>query len=365
MYPALIRFDEAYCERLWGGKRMREVLGKPAPADRPVGEAWLIADHANHVSTVTDGGPWHGMTLHGVMKAHGAYLLGSHARPTIHGQFPLLLKILDAADVLSVQVHPDDEAAVALGEPDVGKTEMWHVLESEAGSELICGLDPTVDKTRFLDAIARNDVQDTMRSFPGSPGTSVFVAAGTVHAIGAGILLAEIQQNSDLTYRIYDWDRVDAAGNNRALHLDKAAKVTRFGSPHGGAATPLSYSEGDATVSLLGACRHFATALVEAPSRHVRQTHGRSFHLILARDGKTVVSAGETSVTLDRGAAVLVPAGVAEYALESDGAVMDFFVPELGADVVAPLRAAGHSDAAIGALGGDPATSDVTQEIGP
>ena len=343
---------------------MGELLGKPAPPGRPIGEAWLIADHATHVSTVTDNGPWQGMTLHAVMEAHGDYLLGTQAQPTVHGQFPLLLKILDAADVLSVQVHPDDDAAAALGEPDVGKTEMWHVLESETGSELICGLDPTVDKARFLDAIAQNDVHHIMRSFPALPGTSAFVAAGTVHAIGAGILLAEIQQNSDLTYRIYDWDRVDDQGNHRELHLDKAATVTRFGSPHGGAATPLSYSEGDASVTLLGACRHFATALVQAPSRHVRQTHGRSFHLILARDGKTVVSAGEVSVTLDRGAAVLVPAGVADYGLESDGAVLDFFVPELGADVVAPLRAAGHSDAAIGALGGDPSMSDVTQEIG-
>ncbi len=363
MRPALISFSEAYFERLWGGGRLGSVLQKPISMDFSAGEAWLVSDHENHVSTVVGTGPWGGRSLHDLLNEHGDYLLGTQARPTIHGRFPLLLKILDAEDVLSVQVHPDDDAAEALGEPDVGKTEMWHVLESDPDSELICGLDPTVSKEAFLRAIDDNTIQDVMRSFSAPEGTSVFVAAGTVHAIGSGILLAEIQQNSDLTYRIYDWDRVDDQGKGRELHLEKAAQVTHFGSRHGGAAAPLVYQENDAVISILGACRHFATALIETLGRHTRHTHGRSFHLLLARDSRVVVSAGEETITLERGSAVLVPAGIDTYSVEGEGAVLDYFVPDLLADIVEPLRLAGHADAPIIALGGDASTSDVAKVI--
>jgi mannose-6-phosphate isomerase len=226
-------------------------------------------------------------------------------------------------------------------------------------------LDPSVSKEAFLAAIADNTIQDVMRSFPAPAGTSVFVAAGTVHAIGSGILLAEIQQNSDLTYRIYDWDRVDEQGNGRELHLEKAAQVTHFGSHHGGAAVPLMYKEKDVSITILGACRHFATALIEAPGRHTRHTHGRSFHLLLARDGHVVVSAGDDTITLERGGAVLVPGGIETYSVEGEGAVLDFFVPDLLADIVEPLRSAGHADAAIIALGGDVSTSDVAKATCP
>lgn len=362
MRPALLTFDEGYFERIWGGHRLRTDLGKPAPADLPVGEAWLVADHATYTSTVT-GGPWAGQSLHDILEDHGPYLLGTQARPTVHGRFPLLLKILDAADVLSVQVHPDDEAAAALNEPDVGKTEMWHVLASEPGSELICGLDPQVTPETFRAAIADNSIHQYMRHFPAPAGTSAFVSAGTVHAIGRGILLAEIQQNSDLTYRIYDWDRTDDAGRKRELHLDKAAQVTQFGSAHGGAANPLAFADENATIHVLGACRYFAALLLDVQGGLRRPTQGRSFHLLLARAGSVVVSAGNESVSLQPGRAVLVPAGVDYYQIEGDSLVLDYFVPDLTADVVAPLRDAGHSDDAIARLGGALSHSDLAREV--
>lgn len=362
MGPALLTFEEAYFERIWGGRRLRERLHKPVDINGPVGEAWLISDHLSHTSRVT-GGPWAGRSLNQLLNDYPEFLLGTQARPTVHGRFPLLLKILDAADVLSVQVHPDDAAAATLGEPDVGKTEMWHVLESEPGSELICGLEPGVTRESFLRAISENRVQQIMRTFPAPPGTSAFVAAGTVHAIGAGVLLAEIQQNSDLTYRIYDWDRRDSQGNSRELHLEKAEQVTHFGSTHGGAACPLDYSDGNGDVTILGACRHFATALLKSPSGAPRKTHGRSFHMILSRDSRAIVRTAEASLTLERGCAALVPAGTETYVVESDGAVLDFFVPDLAQDIVVPLRAAGHTDSDIVALGGDARTSDLAKEM--
>lgn len=350
MYQALIRFEEAFFERIWGGHRLRNQLRLAAPADRPIGEAWLISDHDQHESVVAKG-PWAGRTLHELLVNHRDYLLGTQARPTVHGRFPLLLKILDAADVLSVQVHPDDAAALAMNEPDVGKTEMWHVLDSEPGSSLICGLDPALTREGFLAAVADNTIAGSMRQFPAPPGTTAFVAAGTVHAIGAGILLAEIQQNSDLTYRIYDWDRVDGNGQRRELHLEKAARVTRFGSDHGGAATPLDYVRDGVTITVLGACAYFANQLIRMSGHAALDTAGRSFHIVMPRDRAITVTAANETIELAPCRAVLIPAGVGPFQLEGEGSVLHYFVPDLDEDVYRPLMDAGHDRAAIDALG--------------
>lgn len=350
MYQALIRFEEAFFERIWGGHRLREQLGLPAPVDQPIGEAWLISDHDQHESVVAEG-PWAGRTLHELLASHGDYLLGTQARPTVHGRFPLLLKILDAADVLSVQVHPDDAAALAMNEPDVGKTEMWHVLDSEPGSSLICGLDPALTRDGFLAAVADNSIAGSMRQFPAPPGTTAFVAAGTVHAIGAGILLAEIQQNSDLTYRIYDWDRVDAQGRRRELHLEKAARVTRFGSDHGGATNPLSYERDGVRITVLGACDYFANQLIQLRGCAAYDTAGRSFHIVMPRDASITVTAANETIELAPCRSVLIPAGAGTFQLEGEGTVLHYFVPDLEEDLYLPLSRAGHSRAAIDALG--------------
>lgn len=351
MPQSLVQFEEAFFDRIWGGNRLRGTYGFDAPAGKPIGEAWLVSDHVAHDSWVSNG-LWQGRTLHELVLAHREYLLGTQAAPTIHGRFPLLLKILDAAEALSVQVHPDDAAAARLGEPDVGKTEMWHVLESAPGGTLICGLDPAMTREGFLAAVANRAIQNAMHTFPAPAGTTVFVAAGTVHAIGAGILLAEIQQNSDITYRIYDWDRVDSQGKQRELHLDKAADVTRFGALHSGASHPLAYRDGATEIRVLGACPYFANELLTIEGTHSRRTHGRSFHIVMPRDTTVTVSSGEEDCILAPGRAVLVPAGAGSYTITGSGNVLNYYVPDLMEDIAQPLRAAGYEDGEIVALGG-------------
>ena len=354
----LLHFSDRYYERIWGGHRLRESFGKNTPAGEPIGEAWLISDHAGDESVV-DEGTLAGRSIRDLLEENACAILGAGAQLTVHGRFPLLLKLLDSADNLSVQVHPDDACAVRLGEPDVGKTEMWHVLSADPGSKLICGLDPEVSAGRFAGAVQDGSIEELMTRFEVAPGTSAFVAAGTVHAIGGGIVLAEIQQNSDLTYRIYDWGRVQTDGTARELHVDKALEAIHFGSPHGGAAEPLDYAQGDLTRSVLAACRYFAAERVTLDGGATCVTHGHSFHIVLGVSGDVDVTAGASHRIVAPGEAVLVPGGYEQFAVEGRGDFLVYYVPDLPRDVVGPLRAAGHPEDAIVRLGGDPAYSDL------
>ncbi len=348
-----IRFHEQYFERIWGGRRLESMFGKKLPADVPIGEAWMISDHPSAESVVAEG-PFQGRTLHALLDDDAEAILGSRARLTIHGRFPLLLKILDSTDWLSVQVHPDDPCATRLGEPDVGKTEMWHVLHADPGSQLICGLDPRVNADEFIDAARNGQLDELLPRFQVVPGDSVFVRAGTVHAIGAGIVLAEIQQNSDLTYRIFDWNRVDSSGVARALHLDQSREATHFGSGHGGKAVPLKLLDGPdgGERSMLAACEYFAAERVRFASKWRRQIRAESFHQILCIDGNARIGAGAGAADLEPGLACLIPGSLPEFVVEGTGTILDYYVPDLTSDVEVPLRAAGHADALVQSLPG-------------
>lgn len=354
----LLAFQEGYVERMWGGQKLRTVYGKQTPRDVPVGEAWMIADHPQHVSVVADG-PESGRTLRELLEEDAPSILGSRARLTIHGRFPLLLKLLDAGDKLSIQVHPGDDDAKRLDEADVGKTEMWYVLQGDPGSELYCGMSPSVTRSDFEAALADGTVPELLTRFPASEGTAVFVPAGTVHAIGGGCLLAEIQQNSDITYRLDDWGRVQADGTPRSLNVEKALEVTRFGSRHAGAARPLNYSAGDAEVSILAACRYFAGELIGVHDSYTCETYGETFNLLLGRTGPLEVRAGTDEHTLAPGCALMVRGSAAGFSVEGDGALLRYYVPDLERDIVQRLLDAGHAREAIAALGGDPDSGDL------
>lgn len=341
--PGMLRFEEAYQPRPWGGQRLATALGKPAPADTPIGEAWLVSDHPSHVSRVAEG-PWAGHTLHQILKAVPDALLGTLAKPTPHSRFPLLLKLLDAAEPLSVQVHPDDHHAQHLGEPDVGKTEMWYVLDADPESCLYCGLRADTAPEHLAEGMRTGNIVDQLMSYPAIKGASVFVPAGTVHAIGAGVLIAEIQQNSDLTYRLYDWGRTDAQGQPRELHLEKSLAVTKFGqAPAIG--NGLTYTNAGLEHTVLGACAYFAGERLENSGGEARrETGGRSFHLLLGVHGTLQIGCDDETQTLQAGQALLVPGNTHEFFLCGEGTVLDYYVPDLAHDIAAPLQAAGHAN---------------------
>lgn len=352
--PPILTFAPAYFDRIWGGTRLKDELGFDVPMERRIGEAWLVSDHSECQSVVAEG-PLAGATLGELVRSHGTTLLGGRAQPTPGGRFPLLLKLIDAGMALSVQVHPDDAAAARLGETDIGKTEMWHVLSAEQDAALICGLRDGVTPKEFHAAMVDGTVAGLMRSCDAREGVSLFVPAGTVHAIGKGILLAEIQQNSNITYRVFDWNRVDGQGRPRALHPKQAMACIRFDTADTGPAVPLALESRE----ILCACRYFAAERRFPDKNRVWEKGTDSFHLVLAEEGSVTVEADGVSRKLARGGAALIPGCVPAYTLDGESPVLVYYVPDLACDIVGPLLAAGHARAAIAGLGGPAPTNDL------
>jgi mannose-6-phosphate isomerase len=200
---------------VWGGRRLG-TLGKQLPTIEPYGESWEVSDHALHHSVVA-GGPLVGRTLRQLLEADPLALLGSGVAAS--APFPWLIKLLDCHDWLSVQVHPDERAVRALWPMEGSKTEAWFILEAAPGSRVYAGLRPGIGPAELLAAVRAGGVTDCLHSFEPRPGDCLFLQAGTVHAVGGGVLMAEVQQTSDATYRLFDWNRKDARGQSRELHL--------------------------------------------------------------------------------------------------------------------------------------------------
>ena len=220
-----LRFQPLYQERVWGGRALETTLGRSLPPGRPIGESWEIVDRPEAQSVVA-GGAWDGLTLRAVIEGHGAAVMGPEWPAA--KRFPLLVKWLDCRERLSLQVHPPAAVAAELkGEP---KTENWYIAHTDQGAELIVGLKRGVTRAQFEQAIADNTLEACVHHFPVAVGDSILVRSGQVHAIDAGNLILEIQQNSDTTYRVYDWGRVGLDGKPRQLHIAQSLRSIEWDS---------------------------------------------------------------------------------------------------------------------------------------
>jgi len=223
LYP--LKFKPIYKKRIWGGQKLREVFNKDIPPFEKIGESWELADLPNDKSIIANG-QWAGQTLASIIKKGPNQIIGDEA---FSGPFPLLIKFLDAEDILSVQVHPDPQTCRAMGSGQP-KSECWYIISAAAGSVIYKGLKEGVTKKQFAEAIKQGIVSELLEKIPVKPGQCHFLPAGTVHATGAGLLVAEIQTPSDTTYRVFDWNRVDKNGKARQLHIEQAMESIHFDS---------------------------------------------------------------------------------------------------------------------------------------
>ena len=218
MYP--LKFKPIFKHRIWGGQNLREMFGKDLPEGEKIGESWELADLPNDKTLIANGD----LTGQTLMSAIGKYTQEITGREYFAGPFPLLIKLLDAQDILSVQVHPDEQTCRRLGEGEP-KTECWYIISAERNAYIYKGLKKGVTKALFTEAIIDGDAADLLAKIPVEAGQCHFLPAGTAHAIGPGLLIVEIQLPSDTTYRVFDWNRLDESGKPRQLHIKQALEL--------------------------------------------------------------------------------------------------------------------------------------------
>jgi mannose-6-phosphate isomerase len=320
MYP--LRFKPIFKPYVWGGRRLATVLGKELPGGQAAAESWEICDRDADQSVVAVG-PLAGKTLRELITQHAAELLGRHA---LVPRFPLLFKFLDAREPLSVQVHPNDEQAARLDPPDLGKTEAWVILDALPGSVIYAGLKRGFDRPALQREANRGTTHLCLNKFEPQVGDCIFIPAGTVHALGAGLLIAEVQQASDTTYRLFDWNRVGVDGQPRPLHVDQALEVIDYARGPVNPTTPqaTSHAHAERLVTcdkfILDRWRFDTSLIVGGDER---------FHFLAVLTGEVEIEGDPCDTALRRGDTVLIPAALGPVQIKPSKAttLLDAYLP--------------------------------------
>jgi len=306
--------------RIWGGSRLGPWLGL-ADAPPNLAESWQVYDQ-----NAILGGPHAGRSLADLVQEYGADLVGTRSFARYGADFPLLAKFIDAAYNLSVQVHPNDAYAhtVEAASRFHGKTEAWYILHAEPGADLIHGLAKAGSRDQLAGALADGSLLGLLRRVPARAGDTIFVPAGTIHAINAGIMLFEIQQKSDLTYRVYDYDRRDAQGRPRALHIERALDVTSYDAALPAVVEPKRL---DAARTLLVSCPYFAMERLDLAAPLAAATDPGSFEILTVIDGAARLAWADGEQRLARGESIVLPASLGAYHLEPGAELLRCYVP--------------------------------------
>ncbi|HOQ01449.1 MAG TPA: class I mannose-6-phosphate isomerase [Acetivibrio clariflavus] len=323
LYP--YKMMPIYKDYIWGGHNLRK-LEKPAPEGK-VAESWELSAISGSESIIANG-PLQGKTLTEAIKKYGKSVLGEKiASDKTNSALPVLLKFIDASDRISIQVHPDDDYALKHEHGKLGKTEMWYIIDAEPDATVIHGFIENHDKEKIRQAILDEKHDGLYREFKVKKGDVVFIPAGTVHALNGGVVIAEIQQHSDLTYRLFDYNRTDAAGNKRPLHINKALDVLNYNSRkalfHG---ISLPYEK--AGIKYLAISDYFCVKLIESKGAPVEMTTTEeSFTAFMFIQGEAEIISNGEKVHAGALETVLIPAFMGSYTLDGDFSALQIFIP--------------------------------------
>ncbi|MGM0472074.1 MAG: type I phosphomannose isomerase catalytic subunit [Bacillota bacterium] len=346
-YP--LKFQPIYKEKIWGGRRLATQFNRNLPAAN-IGESWELAAHQQGMSIISNG-QWQGRTLTSLIADYWTRIMGTELDQKNGAHFPLLIKLLDAHDKLSVQVHPDDEYVTKYQVADSSKSELWYIIAAQPEAELICGLQPNVNRSELIRGLKENQLADYLQSIPVEAGDSIFIPAGTVHAIKEGILLAEIQQSSDTTFRLYDWNRRDEAGRKRKLHIDQALQAINFDQVSTDKINSLPLSKEGYCQEVLAVCQHFVTEKLTVKEQFKGQPQGKRFEVLLCISGKATIHSQAGPTSIQAGETVLIPAQLSEYLITGEVELLRTYITN-PMQYLTRLKAAGYSTQTLQQLGG-------------
>lgn len=319
LYP--LTFEPIDVYRIWGGHQLKSLLNKPFDKDN-TGESWELSTIDNLIS-VASNGKYKGLDLNELIKKYPQDILGWFVYENYGYEFPLLFKWIDAAEDLSIQVHPNDEMAQKRHQ-SFGKTEMWYVLKAEPGAKITAGFKDHISQTEYLTHFKNNTLLDIIKTFEAKSGDVYFIETGTIHAIGKGIVLAEIQQTSDITYRIFDYNRLDKDGNQRELHTDLALDVLNFKAKD--VQIPYQLIENQA-VELVN-CPFFQTKIIDLNGQMTFNQTGASFRVYMNLDEAIDIQIDENTYQIAKGQTVLMPACLKAYQLIGQSKLLEVCIAE-------------------------------------
>ncbi|AWM12983.1 mannose-6-phosphate isomerase [Flavobacterium sediminis] len=316
-YP--IQFEAILKERIWGGTKLKDYLNKPIISEI-TGESWEISTVPGDISVVANG-DLKGRNLNEIIADFPKEILGERVLENFGQQFPLLFKFIDAREDLSIQLHPNDELAKKRHN-SFGKTEMWYVMQAEEQSRLVVGFKKASNQKEYVQHLENNSLLELLEEIPVKAGDVFFLETGTIHAIGSGVLIAEIQQTSDVTYRLYDWGRVDAEGKSRELHTELALEAINY------ELTPskITYTANENQATELVHCPYFNTDALPVDGTVKWKSHEGSFTVFMCAEGKVTFTVEGVTYTYQKGDTVLIPAEISSIVIEGKATLLEIFL---------------------------------------